>query len=155
MQSLWWNFLSLEGENQISLQISNYKRVGTSLRSSFVRVFYIISNQGSYRSSQYNLPDRMLWLDANATWIKVKYYSFFRLIWHITKHKNRQILSSNHENEKQGLVVVVHGEVSRKRRTECERQQNKIENRNFTVLARKLFHYIHGVLNAVMISRSA
>ena len=128
--------------------LSEDSRIGISLRSSFVRVFYIISDQGSYRSSQYNLPDRILWLDANATWIKVTYYLFLRLTWHITRHKNKQILSSNHKD-------LVPGEMNRKRRTECERQQNKIENINFTVLARKLFHYIYGVLNAVMISSSA
>ena len=42
-------------------------RVVTSLRGFFVRVSYVVLNQGCCETSQYNLPDRMLRHGFNAT----------------------------------------------------------------------------------------
>ena len=42
-------------------------RVGILLRGSSVRVCLVVVNQGCCSSGQYNLPDRMLRLDANTT----------------------------------------------------------------------------------------
>ena len=42
-------------------------RVGILLRGSSFRVCLVLLNQGFCGSSQYNLPDRMLRLDANTT----------------------------------------------------------------------------------------
>ena len=47
--------------------MSEDSRVEILLRGSSVRVCLVVLNQGCCRSGQYNLPDRMLGLDANTT----------------------------------------------------------------------------------------
>ena len=47
--------------------MSEDSRVGILLRGSSVRVCLVVLNQGCCGSGQYNLPDRMLRLDANTT----------------------------------------------------------------------------------------
>ena len=47
--------------------MSEDSRVGSLLRRSSVQVFLVVLNQGCFGSGQYNLPDRMLHLDANTT----------------------------------------------------------------------------------------
>ena len=47
--------------------MSEYSRVGILLRGSSVRVCLVVLNRRCCSSSQYNLPDRILQLDANTT----------------------------------------------------------------------------------------
>ena len=69
-------------------------RVEILLRGSSVRVCLVVLNQGCCRSGQYNLPDRMLGLDANTT-LNQSYVLFMTLI-NITYQSGNQYLPSIH-----------------------------------------------------------
>ena len=67
-------------------------RVGILLRGSSVRVCLVVLNQGCCGSGQYNLPDRMLWFDANTT-LNQSYVLFITLV-NITYQSGDQYLPS-------------------------------------------------------------
>ena len=74
--------------------MSEDSRVGILLRGSFVRVCLVALNQGCCSSGQYNLPDRMLRLDANTT-LNQSYVLFITLV-NITYQSGDQYLPSFH-----------------------------------------------------------
>ena len=59
--------------------MSKDSRVGTLLRGSSVQVCLVVLNQGCCICGQYNLPDRMLRLDANTT-VNQNYVLFITLV---------------------------------------------------------------------------
>ena len=59
--------------------MSEDSRVEILLRGSSVRVCLVVLNQGCCGSGQYNLPDRMLQLDANTT-LNQSYVLFITLV---------------------------------------------------------------------------
>ena len=69
-------------------------RVQILLRGSSVRVCLVVLNQGCCGSGQYNLPDRMLRLDANTT-LNQSYVLFITLV-NITYQSGDQYLPSIH-----------------------------------------------------------
>ena len=69
-------------------------RVEILLRGSSVRVCLVVLNQGCCGSGQYNLPDRMLRLDANTT-LNQSYVLFITLV-NITYQSGDQYLPSIH-----------------------------------------------------------
>ena len=74
--------------------MSEDSRVEILLRGSSVRVCLVVSNQGCCGSGQYNLPDRMLRLDANTT-LNQSYVLFITLV-NITFQSGDQYLPSIH-----------------------------------------------------------
>ena len=74
--------------------MSEDSRVEILLRGSSVRVCLVVLNQGCCGSGQYNLPDRMLWFDANTT-LNQSYVLFITLV-NITYQSRDQYLSSIH-----------------------------------------------------------
>ena len=74
--------------------MSEDSRVEILLRGSSVRVCLVVSNQGCCGSGQYNLPDRMLRLDANTT-LNQSYVLFITLV-NITYQSGDQYLPSIH-----------------------------------------------------------
>ena len=74
--------------------MSEDSRVGVLLRGSSVRVCLVVLNQGCCGSGQYNLPDRMLRLDAN-TILNQSYLLFITLV-SITYQSGDQYLQSIH-----------------------------------------------------------
>ena len=74
--------------------MSEDSRVGILFRGSSVRVCLIVSNQGCCDSGQYNLPDRILRLDANTT-LNQGYVLFMTLV-NITYQSGDQYLPSIH-----------------------------------------------------------
>ena len=74
--------------------MSEDSRVGILLRGSSVRVCLVVLNQRCCGSSQYNLPDRMLQLDANTT-LNQSYVLFITLV-NITYQSRDQYLPSIH-----------------------------------------------------------
>ena len=81
-------------------------RVGILLRGSSVRVCLVVLNQGCCGSGQYNLPDRMLRLDANTT-LNQSYVLFITLV-NITYQSGDQYLPSIHSwesNQWQALYI--------------------------------------------------
>ena len=67
-------------------------RVEILLRGSSVRVCLVVLNQGCCSSGQYNLPDRMLRLDANTT-LNQSYVLFITLV-NITYQSGDQYIPS-------------------------------------------------------------
>ena len=74
--------------------MSEDSRVGILLRGSSVRVCLVVLNQGCCGSGQYNLPDRMLRLDANTT-LNQSYVLFITLV-NITYQSGDQYLPFIH-----------------------------------------------------------
>ena len=74
--------------------MSEDSRVWVLLRGYSVQVCLIVLNQGCCSSGQYNLPDRMLRLDANAT-LNQSYVLFFTLV-KMTYQNGDQYLPSIH-----------------------------------------------------------
>ena len=74
--------------------MSEDSRVRILLRGSAVRVCLVVLNQGCCGSGQYNLPDRMLRLDANTT-LNQSYVLLITLI-NITYQSWDQYLPSIH-----------------------------------------------------------
>ena len=74
--------------------MSEDSRVEILLRGSSVRVCLVVLNQGCCGSGQYNLPDRMLRLDANTT-LNQSYVLFITLV-NITYQSGDQYLPSIH-----------------------------------------------------------
>ena len=74
--------------------MSEDSRVGVLLRGSSVRVCLVVLNQGCRGPGQYNLPDRMLRLDAN-TILNQSYLLFITLV-SITYQSGDQYLQSIH-----------------------------------------------------------
>ena len=74
--------------------MSEDSRVGILLRGSPVRVCLVVLYQGCCSSGQYNLPDRMLRLDANTT-LNQSYVLFITLV-NITYQSGDQYLPSIH-----------------------------------------------------------
>ena len=74
--------------------MSEDSRVGILLRGSFVWVCLVVLNEGCCSSGQYNLPDRMLQLDANTT-LNQSYVLFITLV-NITYQSGDQYLPSIH-----------------------------------------------------------
>ena len=84
-----WRNLKLErnktdGVDYLSMRLQFWRMSGDSrggilLRSSSVRVYLVFLNQRRYGSGQYNLPDRMLQLDANIT-LNESYVLFITLV---------------------------------------------------------------------------
>ena len=74
--------------------MSEDSRVEILLRGSSVRVCLVVLNQGCCSSGQYNLPDRMLRLDANTT-LNQSYVLFITLV-NITYQSGDQYLPSLH-----------------------------------------------------------
>ena len=69
--------------------MSEDSRVGILLGDSSVQVCLVVLNQGYCGSGQYNIPDRMLWLDAYTTLIQ-SYVLFITLV-NITYHSKISI----------------------------------------------------------------
>ena len=74
--------------------MSEDSRVRILFRGSSVRVCLVVSNQGCCGSGQYNLPDRMLRLDANTT-LNQSYVLFITLV-NITYQSGDQYFPSIH-----------------------------------------------------------
>ena len=74
--------------------MSENSRVGILLSGSSVRVCLGVLNQRCFGSGQYNLPDRMLQLDANTT-LNQSYVLFITLV-NITYQSGDQYLPSIH-----------------------------------------------------------
>ena len=74
--------------------MSEDSRVEILLRGSSVRVCLVVLNQGCCGSGQYNLPDRMLRLDANTT-LNQSYVLFITLV-NITYQSGDQYLPFLH-----------------------------------------------------------
>ena len=74
--------------------MSENSRVGILLSGSSVQVYLGVLNQGCFGSGQYNLPDRMLQLDANTT-LNQSYVLFITLV-NITYQSGDQYLPSIH-----------------------------------------------------------
>ena len=74
--------------------MSEYSRVVILLRGSSVRVCFAVLNQECCGSGQYNLPDRMLRLDANTT-LNQSYVLFITFV-NITYQSGDQYLPSIH-----------------------------------------------------------
>ena len=74
--------------------LSEDSRVGVLLRASSVRVCLVVLNQICCGSGQYNLPDRMLQLDANTT-LNQSYALFITLV-NITDQSGDRCLPSIH-----------------------------------------------------------
>ena len=84
--------------------MSEDSRVGILLRGSSVRVCLVVLNQGCCGSGQYNLPDRMLRLDANTT-LNQSYVLFITLV-NITYQSGDHYLSSIHSWDSSAWQVV-------------------------------------------------
>ena len=67
-------------------------RVGISLRGSSVWVCLVVLNQGCCGSGQFNLPDRMLRLDANTT-LNQSYILFITLVNITCQNRDQYLLS--------------------------------------------------------------
>ena len=74
--------------------MSEDSRVGISLRGSSVQLCLVVLNQGCCGSGQYNIPDRMLRLGANAI-LNQSYVMFITLV-NITYQSGDQYLPSIH-----------------------------------------------------------
>ena len=74
--------------------MSEDSRVEILLKGSFVRVCLVVLNQGCCSSGQYNLPDRMLRLDANTTLNQI--YVLFITLVNITYQSGDQYFPSIH-----------------------------------------------------------
>ena len=74
--------------------MSEYSRVKILLGGSSVRVCLVVLYRGCWESSQYNLPDRMLQLDANTT-LNQSYELFITLV-NMTYQGGDQYLPSIH-----------------------------------------------------------
>ena len=74
--------------------MSEDSRIGILLRGSSVRVCLVVLNHGCCSSGQYNLPDRMLRLDASTT-LNQSYVLFITLV-NITYQSGDQYLPSIH-----------------------------------------------------------
>ena len=83
---------------------SEDSRVRILLRGSSVRVCLVVLNQGCCGSGQYNLPDRMLRLDANTT-LNQSYVLFITLV-NITYQSGDQYLPSIHSWDSSPWQVV-------------------------------------------------
>ena len=73
--------------------MSEDSRVGILLRGSTVQVCLVVLNQGCCSSGQYNLPDRLLQLDANTTLNQSYVLFIFWLTLHIRAGINISHLS--------------------------------------------------------------
>ena len=74
--------------------MSEDSSVGILLRGFSVRVCLVVLKQGCCGFGQYNLPERMLWLDANTT-LNQSYVLFITLV-NITNQSWDQYLPSIH-----------------------------------------------------------